>query len=200
MAWQVTITDDFNRANESPLAPPWDATSLDLSSNRLYSLSTLNGRAFYTGDATVYNQRQAVECQNGANYPAVGLRATDKDNGYMVYLYNGARFYKYVSGSKTQIGSTYGSASVGFIGLKADGTNIVFSQLSDVNPKPPDEWTAITSWTDATHSGGQPLLVGGARAGYGGDDFAAWDDAAATGGSLDRGTFRGVSRGVGRGV
>lgn len=191
MAWSLIFSDDFNRANETPIASPWDPVNLNLTSNAVVAAAS-NGRAYLTGDTRTWNAKQASSAlgtEGGVDlsYMQTGVRCTDKNNGYMAWHYiTGAVVYKVVSGAYTLLaqGASWGATIPG-IAATADGSTITALIVS--NPQAgPDGWTSLSSVaaTDATFGGGKPLVVGGSRSGrVGAYAFYAWDSEGGGGGS-----------------
>jgi len=104
-------TDDFNRADETPVAAPWtqqsgSGTTFNLASNALVLVSAANAIYYYAGAASTADQYS--ECTNvGAGGKFAGPSVRVGSDGFSGYNLEAAfnQLSKFVSGSLTLIGS-----------------------------------------------------------------------------------------------
>jgi hypothetical protein len=108
-------TDNFNRTNADPLDGDWVtldfiADDLELVSNRVLSSSSQASGAYYSGGTPGANQYTQATLTDGNNRFGLATRITDSATGdlyiFQLTASTTATFYKLVSGSWTQIGST----------------------------------------------------------------------------------------------
>jgi hypothetical protein len=115
MPWVTKTSDNFNRADESPIQTPWispaNTDKVDIFNNSIVrNVSRTDSglcRAFLSNSLS-YNQRQAsiVQVALVAN---LGIRAQDVDNCYYLYHSENAAFVflsRMESGNRTTLAST----------------------------------------------------------------------------------------------
>lgn len=113
----TTASDDFNRANETPIASPWTSavgSGANLTSNALTSTASTDKQSFYSG--TWGNDQECTatvgNLASNSRYAQLNLRlnATSGGNGFSVYT-DGAsgsghtEFAAYTNGSQSVLGT-----------------------------------------------------------------------------------------------
>lgn len=192
----TTASDDFNRANESPVGAPWTSViggGANLSSNALTSTATTDRRSLYSG--TWGNDHIAhVNVGNltsGVNYAAVCVRlaTTGGGRGYEVYTdgVSGAghtEIARWDAGAATVLASVATTFVNGDkLSLRIAGTTLTVYK-NDVS---------VGTTTDSTYSSGNPGC--GAYQSGTVDNFSADDGAAASSLPLaSRSTLQAVNR------
>lgn len=180
-----SITDNFNRANESPVAAPWTkngtGSNLNLTSNALAKpLSGDDVFYYYSGS---WNNDQSSQVLYVSAFtdddwgPAVRIGSGGTLNGYFYDQYNGGRvLLKWVSGSLSVIESPSGATATG-VPYKLDvaGSTIRYYDNGVEHANSPATDTSLTS-------GSPGVFVYGPGGSL--DDFLATGEVASGGGSL----------------
>jgi hypothetical protein len=129
---QGGVTDDFDRANETPLAGNWTAVNgtLHLISNNVQGGSEGSVNVSYYNALTPANDQYSaavVAANGGAGNQGVTVRtSTSAASWYVFEADNGVfRIWKYVAGAFTQLTSSSGSISVAdVVRIEASGSSI----------------------------------------------------------------------------
>lgn len=146
-------SDNFNRANESPISSPWVNVfgNTDLTSNQ--AVSGPGALAYYTGAANGFSKFTLVSVTGDlGGGPAVHVDGSG--NGY-VFVEDGGDLviYRMDSGDlAAAIGTAAGSFSgATTLSLRRSG-NVLIAAIDDVD--------VVTSSTDTTYTGGQDGFSG----------------------------------------
>lgn len=131
-------SDNFNRANESPLASPWISVTglanggLSLSSNKVINNTGTGGdQASLNSNSQVGDSQVTISTVNDADGGPVICASQNPFNGYTVTNYVGSaiEIYKITNGSFSFIASASGSyAANDQIRLRRSGNNIISSK------------------------------------------------------------------------
>lgn len=187
----TTASDDFNRANETPLASPWTnwlSTGANLVSNAATGVSAASRASFYNSGTWSDDQECSGIVGNlgsGVRYSSVGVRcaATSGGRGYMCYTDGVAGashtdIVRLTNGTETIIKSVATAFANGDrIGIRAVGTSISMWKNG----------TQIDSVNDSTYTSGYPGINFYGLATM--DDWQAADVGTGTGGSGWRAAF-----------
>ena len=129
----LPATDNFNRANEVPIATNWstagNSNGMYLVSNQLHGPGTLEGCSYWDADAFGNDQYSSGTCITTSPWgggPAVRISASVQSY-YFFGIGNGYfRGCKYVAGVFSQIGSNYTStpANGDVLKLSISGTTL----------------------------------------------------------------------------
>jgi hypothetical protein len=191
MGWTRVIYDDFNRADEGPIASPWtpEDAFMQLKDTKLYrSLAGSGGVIHNYAGLLPGKQAAAIKCsevgtanyvivRNGASFAAL--------QGYkFVRIGTTVSLYAVTGGSQAEIAFGAGNPT-GTMGIIVDGTNIKcygaeMGGPEDLTAIPPDQWATapnislLLEATDATYSDGSPNCTGVTAMGYGATTFAGW--------------------------
>lgn len=155
----VSVSDNFNRADENPLGNGvWTTgtgmSSLQIVSNKVTAVSnTTHSLEYYTGATFASNQYSQATSLNGPSAVFSGLAIRWSGNsGYFVQIdmtsgTNTSYFQRWDSGSQTTVGSfSYAYAQNDVWKLEASGNTITF-YVNGVSKG---------SITDSTYSSGSP--------------------------------------------
>lgn len=136
----ATFTDDFNRANENPIAAPWTTSvgsGVQILSNQVTRVSG-NSASIVTGETFNDDQVATVEINVLGNFDLNGVvvRGDVTGNGYcLLYLVNQDRlqFYTLVNGVRTDLVERVGviGGGVGFGNPPPFGTTIGLGIVGD---------------------------------------------------------------------
>lgn len=182
-----TITDNFNRSNETPIASPWaqqsgSASTINLSGNAITHAST-GDTYYYYSNGSGWNADQssqfllATAVTSGDFGPAVRIGVSGV-SGYFYSNYSASSFRgpaKHVSGSYSIIESGYASVSAGQT-IKID---VVGSTIRCYANGAEDALSPATDTSLATAGNGAGVFIyetGGSL-----DDFTATGEIAAGG-------------------
>lgn len=192
---ETSYSDDFNRANESPLASPWAASTgtINLSGNKLTGNSAAMGSVKYSDLSTAdhYSQITTLTCGIGQGCGPMVRFSSSAETYYTSWTdTSGITVYKVIAGASTSIGSwanAWGTSPNVVIKFTANGSSIT-SNVSG---------TDRVSVTDTSITGNTKPGCGIWQTPGTLDDWSA-ADLAASGTlytQLERGT-RGVCRGL----
>jgi len=167
------VSDNFNRADETPLASPWGSCQSS-TYGELLSGNAAKGGLAYNRAGSYYNSTftdaQYAQCEQtefGAIGPAVRVMTTQR-SGYFFAIVSStiARMYKIHDGTVSQLGADYtGTYTVGAtIKLTADGSTLT-PYVND---------TALGTRTDTTFTSGKVGIMSASSTNkvdnwYGGD-------------------------------
>lgn len=151
--------DDFNRANETPLAAPWaqngTGSTFTLDTNTLRKPSGLDdGMYYYTGAASGADQYSEIQITTFPTQsdcgPAVRIGSGATLNGYIASYFG--NFYKFVSGVYTSL-ATHGDTPTAnhYCRLTASGSTLTL--LRDATTP---ATTARGTTSDSSLTSGQP--------------------------------------------
>lgn len=161
-------TDDFNRANETPIAAPWtighgSSWNINLSSQEVVSAGG-DANWFYAGAAVTDDQYAQDTSTDLGGGPAVRMQS-----GVMTFYFYDEfgtdGFFKFITGTYTMVGAK-GSTRANPIRVEAEGSTmrLFFNGVQDAN----------SPWTDTSNpSGGQPgiFIYGGNQDNWEGGDL-----------------------------
>lgn len=156
----LPASDDFNRANESPIGGNWTnistANEFRLLANEVLRLDTKalmywNADSF---DASHYSECKGISLSNAPAGPAVAVQPTTVDC-FLIVLRNTSiqRFFKVVGGTETQLGADVSNpiTTSSVCRIRIEGTLLTYS----------DDGVDIATRTDNSHSGGAAGLYDG---------------------------------------
>lgn len=155
-------SDDFNRANETPIAAPWTkngpGSNFNLTSNRMVKPSNGDDVCYYySGAASSADQYTEFQITTFAGTsdcgPAVRIGTGATANYYVASYYTGGKvFYKYVSGSFSSISSFTDTETVNdYYRLAITGSSLTLYRDSS-SPATTSRATA----SDSSITSGQP--------------------------------------------
>lgn len=147
----VDPTDDFNRANETPLASPWvkalGTNNANLSSNQVVSSGSDDKLYYYTGataTADHYSEITSATATSAFEGPAVRISASS-DNAYVVILGGFHAFYKCVAGSFSSLAATgVGEVNNATCRLVVEGSSLSYYQAGVLSSGSPITDSSIT--------------------------------------------------------
>jgi hypothetical protein len=127
------LSDNFNRANETPLASPWiefyvSGGNINLSSNEVAGAAATDCVWHNSGASTTDGYSQ-VTIATSSNYNGPIIRGqTGTTSCYFAYYgSNLARIYKFVNGAFTLISdSSWTSASGDIVKIEVSGTGLTY--------------------------------------------------------------------------
>lgn len=161
IAGMTTRTDDFNRADENPLAGNWSGPTTSLYkivSNQLVGQNSGDDDNYQYWNADVFPDDQFSQIQlvtYAGPSPGVTVRGSGATRNYYAYqTYAGptSEIFKYVSGGYTVLVQASVAWNVGeYVKLVAEGTTLTC--YLDANNPPA---TQILQVTDTTFTGGVP--------------------------------------------
>ncbi|MEW6495376.1 MAG: hypothetical protein AB1589_23090 [Cyanobacteriota bacterium] len=179
MAWTTKASDNFNRADETPIQSPWILSAqnhIDIFNNvivrNINRIDSSLCRAFL-GNSVTYNQRQASIAQVDL-VATLGIRCQDVDNCYLLtHSANGA--VTYIQRLSAATPTTLASATTGDINATsshywffgADGTSLkgtgVLQSRAAVDTVDDVLIANFITATDATYGSGKAQIVGSSR-------------------------------------
>lgn len=204
-------TDNFNRANETPLASPWGVShggaggNCNLSSNAVTADSTTDKFIYYSGSVTSANQYAqwlyASAITNDDWGPAVRIDNTAGDrHGYWYSVYAGGfdGLNKFVSNAFTHVEDWHQAFGVGDTArIEASGSTISgYRNGVEVSGSPATD-TSLTS--AGLGAGAFVYQTGGSIDDFDGGDLGG-GGGSPTLAQIEHATGRGSFRGIGRGV
>jgi len=182
MAWYEKASDDFNRADENPLAGNWatlaGTNGMQIVSGRCRLVTeAAENSSIYTATTFGNNQYSQAKRYTGAiySYLRYHVRATSGGSTQNTYQYTvgglDSYLYKIVANTYTEIGSnsSHSTITAGAVSrVECEGTTIrTFYEGIEKH-----------SVTDSTFTSGYPGLGHYNLAGGGHDDWSAGDDVA----------------------
>lgn len=157
LAGGATALDNFNRADENPLAGNWTSVSANpfrLIGNQAYGSGAGSGETYAYWNANTFSDDQFSQIQIVTANEALGV--TVRGSGastdyYAVQDFTGANLFKYVSGAYTSLDQqSYAWSTNDYIRLAASGSTLtVYGDASN----PPT--TQIAQATDTTFASGK---------------------------------------------
>jgi hypothetical protein len=180
MAWYEKASDNFNRADESPLSQGgnWskysDATDFNLIGSRVAGNGTLGvfGWSIYTGVTLGDNQKVKADLDTLQNYyMGLGIRSTGASVSvrtfYLWYWGESIGYlYKQVSGTYTQLGSNISHAtSSTTYELQAESTTISVYRVAELVAQRTD--SSVTTGVVSIGTNNSPSYW---------DNFVCYDD------------------------
>lgn len=164
LAGGSSVTDNFNRANENPLAAPWTkagvGNTFTLTSNQLTATGSPSDSAYYYAAAAAtadqYSEIQAITLPTNSDWGSgVRISGTGAIDGYFFLYYSGAgarTFFKNVAGTFTQLSGSIDTDTAGDY-VKSVVSGSTLTQYRDTFTTPT---TSRSTVTDTSITTGQP--------------------------------------------